>query len=230
MDVTRKLSRANLKGLDIDQLRRAAAAFDPPIKLKTNATRAVIARAILKREEQDAKREGRPPVVDKGAGGPAGADVVPARPEFEEAAAAPSEPTPEGRGGARPGAGRPAGMTDEKVAARNLAKISNVTIHKAIYLLGQAWANSVQIPAVAFDEQETDLLALPLTHIHDRYFPGLIPEMGHVFVALLYGIHQLVVTRMILIKAVQAKRKEGVDVEAEIGNQPKAEGDNGQAG
>ncbi len=209
----------------INQLRELAAVFDPPIELGKIDTRKVIVKKILAREEQEASSSPK--------AGPD--DIGPARPAFEQAAAevVGGEST-ERRGGPRPGAGRPLGMTDEKAKARNLPQVSNATINKAIFLAGQAWAQSVEIPAVAFDEKETELLALPVTQIQERYFPGIIPEMGHAFVALLYGIHQLVITRLILIKEVQAARKAGRGKEVEaVVNKPKEDSEvklDGQTG
>jgi len=191
----------------ITQLRELAAAFDPPIELGKIDTKKVIVRRILAREDQEASSPKAGP-----------ADVGPVRPDFEAAAG-----TVENRGGPRPGAGRPLGMTDEKAAVKNLPKQPNMAIRQGVYVAGQAWAQSVRIPAVAFDDEETDLLALPLSQLQEFYFPGLIPEIAAVWVSLAYGLAKVIKVRLDLIKIVQAKRKEGVDVEAVIGNPPKEE-------
>jgi hypothetical protein len=112
-------------------------------------------------------------------------------------------------------------MTDEKAAVKNLPKQPNMAIRQGVYVAGQAWAQAVKIPAVAFDDEETDLLALPLSQLQEYYFPGLIPEIAAVWVSLCYGIAKVVNVRLVLIREVQAARKAGKPVETIIGNEAK---------
>jgi len=208
----------------IQQLRELAAAFDPPIYLSGKENKDRIIRKIIAREAKEAAS----PASSLPAAG--AKDIAPPRPDFEAAASAPAPPPVSKRGGVRKGAGKPLGMTDEKAAVKNLPKQPNMAIRQGVYVAGQAWAASVKIPAVAFDDEETDLLALPLSQLQEFYFPGLIPEIAAVWVSLAYGLAKVVKVRLDLIKVVQAKRKAGIDVEAEIGNTPKEETDNGHTG
>jgi hypothetical protein len=197
-----------LAKMGLKQLREAALTFDPPIELKWNDTRPRIVKKIIEREQQESERKSD--VETK----PATSVKSNVNTEFEAAAAAVTEPPKvDRRGGAGRGQGRPLGLTDEKAAVKNLPKQPNMAIRQGVYVLGQAWAASVKIPAVAFNDEETDLLALPLSQLQEFYFPGLIPEIAAVWVSLAYGIAKVVKVRVDLINEVRKARKEGTNVE-----------------
>jgi hypothetical protein len=208
----------------LGELHQICWAFNPAIQVHAKDTKGELVKKIIDREDEESKKPSSPSLLTAGTD-----DIGPPRPIFEEAAAG-----PERRGGPRPGAGRPLGMTDEKAAVKNLPKQPNMAIRQGLYVAGQAWAQSVKIPAVAFDDEETDLIALPLSQLQEYYFPGLIPEIAAVWVSLAYGLARVVKVRLDLIKEVQAARKEGKPVETIIGNKPTEETPakeaNGQAG
>lgn len=208
-----KYHRQALMGMPMSQLRELAAAFDPPIHLVAKESKARIVKKIIEREDREASSHAVSPPQGAGPG-----DVGPPRPDFEAAVKTSEAEATERRGGPRKGAGRPLGMTDEKAAVKNLPKQPNMAIRQGVYVLGQAWAASVKIPAVAFDDDETDLIALPLSQLQEYYFPGLIPEIAAVWVSLAYGLAKVVKVRLDLIREVQAARKEGKNVETVIGN------------
>lgn len=104
-------------------------------------------------------------------------------------AAEPELPT-EDRGGARPGAGRPAGLTDEKARIerilRNEAADPNITW--ALYLSFAFAAELYGVPEAALTDDEAKTAALPVTNLLDYHCPGWldrVPKAAQIYSSLL---------------------------------------------
>lgn len=76
-------------------------------------------------------------------------------------------PPPNNRGGARPGAGRPEGMTNEIAAMNRLSQQPHPFVSGALELLFHRWAASVKCPDVALTKDEAFALALAWTQVGD---------------------------------------------------------------
>jgi hypothetical protein len=85
----------------------------------------------------------------------------------ENQTSAEREPTEnvENRGGARPGAGRPAGMTADRARMANLSDCPHPAVLAAVELLFDSWASGVGCPDVALTKDEAKDLALPWTNL-----------------------------------------------------------------
>lgn len=108
-------------------------------------------------------------------------------PEFEETlktiAGGPQEqgggePQKDGRGGARPGAGRPKGVTEDFAAVNRLPEKPNLTLIPVLRAPFEFWAQSQGLPELALTKDEATNLALPVTQLLEFYFPGKIPEIA----------------------------------------------------
>jgi hypothetical protein len=112
------------------------------------------------------------PVVSSLSSPPAGQGEP--KPEFERLISegdvpeeADAEGAPPGRGGVRPGAGRPLGMTDQLSAYARLPQQSHPAIRQGLCAVFQSWAVSVKCPEVALTPEEAEDLALPWTQAAD---------------------------------------------------------------
>jgi len=151
---------------------------------------------------------------------PAPVASEPVKPEFEKAIetiatattqAADSTEGPEGktdgRGGARPGAGRPRGSTDEFAAVNRLPEKPNLTLVPIIRLPFDWWAESQQVPELALGKEEALDLALPVTQLLEYYFPGKIPEIAFVWLLMVGSIRNVLDPRLKIIKAKRQAKK-----------------------
>jgi hypothetical protein len=125
---------------------------------------------------------------------PAGSPPREANPIFEqkcasggsvEAAAAGvqtgSAPT-ENRGGARPGAGRPLGMTDERSRATHVSEKPHPVVQALFEGLFAAWSVATGCAEVALTKEEAADLALPWTQALDYLgYTQYIPEWAKIF-------------------------------------------------
>jgi len=205
-----------LEAMKIEQLREAAASFDPPIKLAYNATRKRIINAIIEREDQAANMKSAINIVGKMN------EQRPANPDFEQAvSSAPVEAPPENRGGARPGAGRPAGLTDEKARVKNLPQYSSAPVRQACVSLFDWWATLTRVRDIALSSDEAEVIALPITQLQEYYFPGMIPEIAAVWIGFIYAATIVVKPRIELINELRRQKAGGQAV-----NQPTPGGSN----
>ena len=132
----------------------------------------------------------------------------PANPEFERAAAEKAaEPVKDNRGGAREGAGRPLGLTDEKAKVRNLPQFPSNPIRQGICSLFDLWATAAKIEELALSEDEADMESLPLTQLQEYYFPNILPEIAGSWIMLIFATTRIMKPRIKLINKVRAERQ-----------------------
>lgn len=72
---------------------------------------------------------------------------------------------PDARGGVRPGAGRPQGMTEERSAVMKLPEVPNKTIKDSLEALFELWSQATKCPDVALTKDEATDLALHWTRL-----------------------------------------------------------------
>jgi hypothetical protein len=139
----------------------------------------------------------------------------PPSPEFEAAVtppiAEPTETDKDGRGGQRPGAGRPPGLTAVKAKVKNLPQQPNQTIKKGLESLFLLWANRVNVDGLRLSEAEADQLALPVTQLQEFYFPDGVPEIAWVWMSAAFCIVTITDAKIRLIKAARASKQQGED-------------------
>jgi hypothetical protein len=187
-----------------------AGEFHPPVSVGPKWNTRKIALAIRQRQKEDA-------------GTNSAGSMSPALPGGKDAPAVPADqaaqPLPgflddkpgdegsdkiDGRGGPRPGAGRPLGMTDEKAKVRNLPTIPNETVVKLLLMAGGMIAGKTGIAETVFTRQEAEELGLPVTQLQEYYFPDGIPEIAWAWVSLIVTIYSVADAKVKIVKAARA--------------------------
>jgi len=84
-----------------------------------------------------------------------------------------SEPI-DGRGGVRPGAGRPSGMTDEKARVRRILdnQVPDPNIVFVVKAVFGLWSKKSGIKEIALTQDEAEVLAVPTSNLMDYYVPS----------------------------------------------------------
>jgi hypothetical protein len=116
-------------------------------------------------------------------------------------------PTPQ-RGGARPGAGRPEGMTAEIAAYNQLSRQPHPFVKQAIEKVFDAWAVRADCPEIRLSKDEAVALALPYTHALELSGLGnRIPPWAMVGLSCIWSTAMIVDCKAALARqARQAKR------------------------
>jgi len=125
--------------------------------------------------------------------------LQPTNPEFEQAVKGLTEPKKDGRGGVRPGAGRPQGVTDEFAAVNRLPEKANLAIVPVIEIPFDLWAQAMKLPELALGKDEAKNLALPITQLLEYYFPGRIPEIAWIWLMLFASTSNILKPRLKII-------------------------------
>ena len=138
------------------------------------------------------------------------------KPEFEQALKQVASDVPaeaisdaekkDGRGGARPGAGRPMGVTDDLALVNRLPQKPNLTLIPVLRIPFEIWAQGQGVPGLALKKDEAEELALPVTQLLEFYFPGRIPEIAWVWLMLLGSIYNVVEPRMKLLAELRKQK------------------------
>jgi hypothetical protein len=187
------------------QLVAMAAEFVPPVDIGDKWNTRKIALAIRTRQKADAGQKSAvlmPPASSGATEGPAVSDQ-PAQPVPGFLEDTPADEV-DGRGGPRPGAGRPLGMTNEKAAVRNLPVLPNEAIVGLLLAGGKLIAARVGVEQAAFTQEEAEKLALPLTQLLEYYYPGGIPEIGWVWLSAIGAWYMIIDGKVRIIKAARA--------------------------
>jgi hypothetical protein len=134
-------------------------------------------------------------------------ELQPASPEFEQLAAGQiaEQSKTDGRGGARAGAGRPRGATDEFAAVNRLPEKPNLTLVPVIKIPFALWASAQGIAELELNKNEGEEVALPVTQLLEYYFPGKIPEIAWVWLLMFSSLSNVLEPRL---KLLAKKRKE----------------------
>ena len=128
--------------------------------------------------------------------------------ELTDPAVPPSDqtaPKKDGRGGVRPGAGRPLGVTNEKSAVAKLPTLPNESVVAAFKMLFAAWEAGIKVDGVALTDEEARSMALPVTQLIEFYCPGQIPEIAWTWVMAAWSVGSVTLLRIKLIKAAREK-------------------------
>lgn len=151
-------------------------------------------------------------------------------PEFEQAAkaaAAVEQPAvdagelkKDGRGGARPGAGRPAGTPQDLMDVNRLPTVPNKTLIPVLQIPFDLWATGQQVKELALSKDEAEELALPITQLLEWYFPGKIPEIAWVWLMLLGVTKNIMQPRLALLAKLRKNKTGGKDAVSGSGKQP----------
>jgi len=177
----------------ITELRRIAA--DLGIEYEKHWIRKKLIKEILNKQAGEVHVEPQPEAQQ------------PANPEFERAAAEKAaEPVKDNRGGARPGAGRPLGLTDEKAKVKNLPQYPSNPIRQGLCCLFDLWAAAAKIEELALSDDEADMLSLPLTQLQEYYFPGILPEIAGTWIMLIFAASRIMKPRIKIINKTREQR------------------------
>lgn len=131
------------------------------------------------------------------------------KPEFEKSlqdlagSHQPEEPKTEekveSRGGARPGAGRPRGVTDNFAAVNRLPEKANLTLVPVLQIPFKTWAKATGVNKLELDKTDAEKLALPVTQLLEFYFPKRIPEIAWVWLMFTGTVYNILEPRLDLL-------------------------------
>ena len=118
---------------------------------------------------------------------------MPENADFEALAGADGDVAePEARGGARPGSGRPKGMTAAKARMANLPDLPNEIILLTVTAAFDLWAKKSGVREVALSQEEAVELALPLTRLGEYYgITDYLPEQVMLWVAPVWAAYNI---------------------------------------
>ena len=142
--------------------------------------------------------------------------VEPINPEFEknlEAANAGPVPGEQGgdkverRGGARPGAGRPAGLSDELSRINKLPDVPNKAISNALQMPFELWSIATKVKELALSDDEADDLALPITQLLAYYWPDAYDHIAWIYLCLMGCVTKITVPRFKLLADLRKQRQ-----------------------
>jgi hypothetical protein len=160
--------------------------------------------------DSPAKKPAKPATIELPKKGPFDKPVVlqPANAEFEKAIKGGVEPPKkEGRGGVRPGAGRPIGATEDFAAVNRLPEKANLALVPVLRIPFELWSKATKLPELALTKKEGEDLALPITQLLEFYFPGKIPEIAWVWLMLLGATSNILEPRLKLIAKTKNDKK-----------------------
>lgn len=107
----------------------------------------------------------------------------------------------EQRGGARPGAGRPKGMTEKKARMNRLPEQPHEMIMLALSGAFELWASKCGVAEVVLTKAEAVELALPLTRLGEYYgVTKWLPEELMLWVAPVWAAHNILKVKRQIIK------------------------------
>ena len=133
--------------------------------------------------------------------------LQPANPEFEQSLKGDALDLAEkkdGRGGYRPNAGRPPGMTDELSRINKLPDVANELIVDVLEIPFEFWAEMTKTPELELTKEEAHRLGLPVTQLMEYFFPGKIPLIAWAFLNLAVTAKKIMLKRF---KILSGKRK-----------------------
>ena len=203
-----RYSLIELRAMTHKQLEAIAPAH---VKITKNVNKTDSIKLIM-RAYSDLDLEAGEPTVDL----PATESTGQSNAEFERLAGGGDvdEPYKENRGGARPGSGRPKGMTNKKSRLTHLPQQPNELILLSVSAAFELWAAKSQVPEVALTKEEAVELALPLTQLGEFYgVTRYLPEETMLWVAPVWAAHNIFkVKRQCIIEA------KGIATDGQTGN------------
>lgn len=151
------------------------------------------------------------------------------KPDFETLATEAPEMTPDtsqvdeqGPGGVREGAGRTAGLTDEKARVQRILK--NQVPDPAVQFVIECVFNLSGEPKKAVELPTPEMIAVPVTNLMAYYFPNLnLSPLLQVWFDLGIGIKNLVVSRVQAMKVKVAEAPPESPESTEPGTEQKTE-------
>jgi len=146
------------------------------------------------------------------------AESMPRNPEFERLVAG-DEPDPvEHRGGAREGAGRPAGMTDSKARLANRPQQPHPAILAGVTWLFEAWAAAAKCKEIALTKDEAVDLALPYTQLaHYYHLTDRLPESLELWIVAIWNTYNVAKVKLTIIREVQHARTNETETSTDTG-------------
>ncbi len=128
-----------------------------------------------------------------------------------ETEAAPQDVQGPQRGGLRPGAGRPEGMTDELATYQRLSKQPHPVVKDIIEKIFDKWSERVGCPAVKLTKDQAVALALPWTHAYELSpIGGKIPPWMSVAFMCIWTSYSIAGEKFTIAREHLKKRKQQV--------------------
>lgn len=143
------------------------------------------------------------------------AEPMPDNPDFESLVRdtdtdAADVPHAEMRGGTRPGAGRPLGMTAKKAKLANLPNQPHELVLMAVNAAFDLWAAKAQIPELALTKQEAFDLALPYTRLAEFYgVTKWLPEEIMLWVTPVWATYNVMKIKRSIVIQVKGGKADG---------------------
>jgi hypothetical protein len=111
-----------------------------------------------------------------------------------------------GPGGAREGAGRPAGSTTEKIASEKMGTAANPAIVGLLKLPFELWAQLTKLDDMALTENEAKLLGLPATQLVNYYLPQTDNPVYLVWASLVGIASYIMLPRLYKLKKIKDEK------------------------
>lgn len=183
------------------------------IKVSNNWTRPTLAKKIIEKEKLKELDDHTDPNKSR-------VDVSQRNPELEKALAADGPPEPiedqpessqddeSGPGGAREGAGRTPGLTDEKARVERIMK-NEVPDPVYMFFLKKFFSGwqrlAKDVPGIVLSDDEAKLVGVPTTNLMSYYFPNLkITPVLESWFGLYMSLELVIGSRLDLIKAARS--------------------------
>lgn len=132
----------------------------------------------------------------------------PGEPAGDDAEEITIETPVDGRGGAREGAGRKPGLTNDQCKIRNLPTTANESVREGVRLLGALLVLLFKSDDLAFTDSEIDRAALPLTRLLEYH--GLsIPQSASVHLEAAGVVGELGGSRLFMIRELRKQKRNG---------------------
>jgi len=111
-----------------------------------------------------------------------------------------------GPGGAREGAGRPAGSTKEVIAAEKMGTVANPAIVGLLKIPFELWAQLTKFDSMALTDKEAELIGLPATQLVNYYLPVSDNPIYLVWASLVGTASYIMLPRLYELKKIRAQR------------------------
>jgi len=136
-----------------------------------------------------------------------------------------------GPGGAREGAGRPAGSTKEIIIADKMGTVANPAIIGLLKIPFELWAQLTKLDSMSLTEKEVELLGLPATQLVNYYMPTMENPVYLAWASLVGACSYIMLPRFYELKKIRdEKTRTTVEAGAEPGKDAPGATDGANAG
>jgi hypothetical protein len=111
-----------------------------------------------------------------------------------------------GPGGAREGAGRPAGSTDKVIAAEKMGTAANPAIIGLLKIPFELWAQLTKLDSMSLTDKEVELLGVPATQLVNYYMPVMDNPVYLAWASLIGAASYIMLPRFYQLKKIRDEK------------------------